>query len=227
MKYWIKLWHLQTQWMNRAVNQQERQTERREERVTINVARTIVRSGAFEMWKRRGYIGHAGVKRENGQAAVIFLSGRTMPPLNGRHFAREYTIFKKSPCATLDQDLRRQRWLERGRRRERRVNPSIASNGRILRTEKRPFKATLSLSCGTNLAWKCEDRTAFHCASRDREMRFASRHSSSAMRGCFGYFFGAHADLLMALFMSGCRERWWFRPTRLMRSLTLLQWGFF
>jgi hypothetical protein len=42
-----------------------------------------------------------------GLAAVIFLSGRTMAPLNARRFAREYTIFKKSPRTTLAQDLRR------------------------------------------------------------------------------------------------------------------------
>jgi len=30
-----------------------------------------------------------------------------MAPLNARRFAREYTIFKKSPRATLGQDLRR------------------------------------------------------------------------------------------------------------------------
>jgi len=55
-----------------------------------------------------------------GLAAVIFLSGRTMAPLNARRFAREYTIFKKSPRATLGQDLRRAPRGRGGCRRRRR-----------------------------------------------------------------------------------------------------------
>lgn len=121
----------------------------------------------FETWKRRENAEHPGVRRENGKAAVIFLTERTIAPLNGRRFARE-CIFKKSPHDPR-QDLRRLRMAEvvSGG-----VNPSMVSNGQIPRTEKRPFRR-LSLSRGTNLAWKCDENFAIsHCAFHDREMRF-------------------------------------------------------
>jgi len=111
----------------------------------ISVARAGIFEGAFERREKdegRTQNGRGGgwEGERMGLAAVIFLSGRTMAPLNARRFAREYTIFKKSPRTTLAQDLRRAFPPPGQGKAEARVNPSMASNGRILRTEKRPFK---------------------------------------------------------------------------------------
>lgn len=73
-------------------------------------------------------------------------------PLNGRRFARVNIYIQKIATAGLkatpnegDRPKKDKGGEEEG------VNPSMVSNGRILQTEKRPFRR-LSLSPGTNLA---------------------------------------------------------------------------